>query len=811
MAEVVGNKLRNTYEDIRDGFAVAMGYEKKEFTTIGELQNYTVLGNEVKPCYFQDGTIYGYLYNGQANIHQEDYDSTIAKVQKVPVAFEVHSNTKYYLSGIDDPTGIGTFAWGSSSPSICASGVVNALGMFVDASLYENNATYWGSKLSQTNEWQKCKMYGGNTIPLLVNYSTKKAYIPEEFVFCCAKMIANEQEDWSPTGYIKDGYEFMGWVSTPKFKAVHGEASGRDTDEYETNGGIIYIDQGGYACVVSKTPLYNVNCHLKYTHDDGRIEDFYKTVNVTTHVTGDGYDYYTSGSIESFWRCNASDVLEKEPLYYNYQHALTYTEQNRYINALVNGQPERQTPDSFSVIPDAILTDMNAIKTFTDPSQLNTLLQVDMGTWKGNAISVTTVNADGTTRSALWYPIAIPYNFVDTPSIDFDPNSFYDTTQKPLGDPVNQIWNGGDEYTYTTENYEYITNNIYGPTNYYYYTINKKPSGDDDVNMPDYNTGKGPTMPDVNPPTDDSDSGIGGVYLPSRSELAELNYWLYNDEVSFDKLLQYFGHPSDAIVGLHQIYVPQSAMTKSTSKLSIQCGYLTAKTRGGDNLTAYKLEKRNCKMYMGHANIQEYFGNVFDYAPYTSLQLFLPWIGFVTLPISKVMRGDVECICNVDIVTGAFLYQINVTRDGKKVEIASYGGCMASQYPVTSGSYSNILGGIIGAVGGALGHSSIKGAIGGAIVGGVSKALDQSVNTSGGYGGSTGALGRKAPYIVVERTIPNMASDYNLYTGNPYNKPVSLGTCSGYTVIDNVRLNTNNMLYEDIVEVENLLRSGVVL
>lgn len=819
--ENVKNVLTDFGDGIHEGMGLVLyGNQDLNFESIHDAIQYTTLGNEVKPCYFASGDIYAYLYNGQATIHNQEYDSTVAKVQRIPLAFEVHNTLegRYYFGGINDSSGVGHFALGSSSPSIAASGVVNALGMFVNAQLYDNNAEYWGKKLSETREWQSCKMMGGNTIPLLVDYNTKVAYIPEEFAFCCAKMIANEKDDWTPTGYKQGSYEFMGWSKTPKFKALHGEATGRDTDEYDTSGGLIYIDQGGYACVVSKTPLSNVRCHLKYTRGDGTVEDYYKTVNVTEHVTGTGYDYYTSGVIENWWRCFASDVKEKYPITNNYYNTTDYYDKLRYISALVNGIADYgDLPTNYSVIPNAVIPTMNDIKNYTDSGQFNYLVDRDMSGWFGNSIQVRTLRLDSeSTNLRRWYPIAIPYNFTEPLDIGYDPNSFYDTTRTPLGDSEHQIWDGGVNI-YTEDNRQYITNNIYGPSNYYYTTYNITPSGDAPVE-PTFTTGGGLTMPDVDPPSDDADSGIGGVYIPTRSELQEFNYWLYNDTlISWDKFLTYFGKPQDAIVGLHQIYVPTNAMETSSVKAPIQCGFLTAQDRNSNDLKAYKLEKRYAKLYMGHVYIQEHFGNVFDYAPYTNIQLFLPFVGFVTLPVSKVMRGDVECICNVDCVSGAILYQINVTRDGKKVEIASYGGCTANQYPTSSGTYSNLLGCIVGAVGGAvtgLVSRGLKHAVGGMLsgaVGGVASNIgDSTVSTSGGYGASTGAMGRKSPYIVIERSMPNMPTDYNRYTGNPFSKTVKLGSCIGLTRCDKVHLDEGDMTYQEKEMILKYLHDGVV-
>ena len=204
---------------------------------------------------------------------------------------------------------------------------------------------------------------------------------------------------------------------------------------------------------------------------------------------------------------------------------------------------------------------------------------------------------------------------------------------------------------------------------------------------------------------------------------------------------------------------------------------------------------------------------MFDYSPYTSVELYLPFIGIVPLDVGAVMRSTIHVSYECDVLTGACLANVEINRDGNTNVLYSFGGSCALQYPLSSGSYV----GIIGAIAGIAVNVGTAIATGGATlplnIGGVASSIagaKTSVASSGGYSGNTGAMGIKKPYLIIKRSFKAMPRNYSKYIGNPLGNTKTLNELSGYTECEVVHIN-GNMTTEEKNEIETILKNGVII
>lgn len=63
---------------------------------------------------------------------------------------------------------------------------------------------------------------------------------------------------------------------------------------------------------------------------------------------------------------------------------------------------------------------------------------------------------------------------------------------------------------------------------------------------------------------------------------------------------------------------------------------------------------------LGTIHIDRYFNNYLDYEGYTSIQAFLPYLGFVDLPVNEVMDKTIEFRLGIDWYTGKGTYYVTV-------------------------------------------------------------------------------------------------------------------------------------------------------
>ena len=317
------------------------------------------------------------------------------------------------------------------------------------------------------------------------------------------------------------------------------------------------------------------------------------------------------------------------------------------------------------------------------------------------------------------------------------------------------------------------------------------------TNPPDTGTGDG----SADPIPTGSASSLWAIYNPTQSQLDSFGSWLWSSNF-VEQLKKLFNDPMQAIIGVHKVY----ATPPTSGAENIKCGYLDS------GVSAAKVSSQYTTIDCGTVNLNEYFGHVFDYDPYTKISAYLPFIGVVPLKTSEVMRGKINITYGVDVITGACLAKIHVTRDGFGGIIYSFGGSCACHYPISSGSYSGIVSGVITAATGiaaGVATGNPLAAVGGVVAG--AKSMHANVQHSGGFTGCAGVMGPKIPYIIIERPQIKMANGYEGFEGMPANAVISIGSCSGYVKFKEVHAEIAGAYDEELSEIESLLKSGIIV
>lgn len=318
------------------------------------------------------------------------------------------------------------------------------------------------------------------------------------------------------------------------------------------------------------------------------------------------------------------------------------------------------------------------------------------------------------------------------------------------------------------------------------------------TNPPDGGTGQ---TPPVVAPTG-SAASLWAVYNPTQAELNSFGAWLWSSNF-IDQILKLFNNPMQSIIGVHKIF----ATPPTSGSASIKVGYLDSGVNA--NVVSAQYTTINC----GSVSVREQFGNVFDYED-TQVRLYLPFIGIVQLDTADVMRGTVSVVYHVDIITGACLAEVKVTRDGGGGTLYQFSGDAAVRYPISSGSYMGVVSGVLGVVGGIASGIMSGGATlpmaAGAVAGGLSGAKTQ-VQHSGSFAGNSGAMGGKKPYLIIERPQTAVADGYGAYQGTGANNIASVGAMSGYFKMTDIH--TENIIGASEAEIASIvqaLESGAI-
>lgn len=313
-------------------------------------------------------------------------------------------------------------------------------------------------------------------------------------------------------------------------------------------------------------------------------------------------------------------------------------------------------------------------------------------------------------------------------------------------------------------------------------------------------TGSG-TTPAVIAPTG-SASALWSVYNPSQAQLNSFGAWLWSSNF-IDQILKLFNNPMQSIIGIHKIF----AAPAISGTGSIVVGYLDSGV--ASNIVGAQYTTVDC----GSVTVREQFGNVFDYND-TFIRLYLPFIGIVQLDTMDVMRGTVSVVYHVDVITGACLAEVKVTRDGGGGTLYQFSGDAAVRYPISSGSYMGVVSGVLGVVGGIASSIMTGGATipmaAGAIASGMANAKTQ-VQHSGSFAGNAGAMGIKKPYLIIERPQTAIADGYEAYQGRGANVVKSVGDMTGYFKLTDVRTDSITGASDaEIAAIKSALERGVI-
>lgn len=377
-----------------------------------------------------------------------------------------------------------------------------------------------------------------------------------------------------------------------------------------------------------------------------------------------------------------------------------------------------------------------------------------------NSIYTDVAQQDGTTTRIYYYPVPATAT-----------NSA--TQTQPVNDTVTQ-----DSPSYVDLNS--AADLIKTVLRYIYQTDTQ--TKDDTPNPPDTpnptDTGDGDT-PTIVPPTGQA-SSLFAIYNPTQAELNSFGAWLWSSSF-VDQILKLFNDPMQSIIGLHKIFAAPSISGAST----IHVGYLDS------GVTSNTVGAQYTTIDCGSVRVREQFGNVFDYTD-TDIRLYLPFIGIVPLDVMDVMRGTVSVIYHVDVITGACLAEVRVTRDASGGTLYQYAGDAAVRYPISSGSYMGVVSGVLGVVGGIASGIMSGGATLPMMAGaaGAMASARTQVQHSGSFAGNAGAMGAKKPYLILERPQTAIAKNYKPYQGIGANVVQSVGDMSGYFKMTDVRLNS---------------------
>lgn len=309
-----------------------------------------------------------------------------------------------------------------------------------------------------------------------------------------------------------------------------------------------------------------------------------------------------------------------------------------------------------------------------------------------------------------------------------------------------------------------------------------------------------------------TDAGFVTLFNPSLAQLQQVSSYLWGPLFDISSLKKMFSDPMDCILGLQAF--PFAIPHGSTDK-ELKVGNI------GTGINLHVPTSQYVDIDCGSVNLNEYWGNYLDYSPYTTLEIYLPYIGTVPIDIDDVMGKTISVLYRVDILNGSGVCFVSA---GGSV-LYNYSGNFSENIPFTSLNYTNTIIGI------AKGLDVAAGAIVGGVTGGASGAMASAQGGIGGLSGlastvasskptilrggsiesSHGIIGIQYPYLILTRPKQQVAAGQNALTGYPSYISKRLGDLTGFTQIESIHLENIPATNDEKRDIEQRLKTGVIL
>lgn len=315
-----------------------------------------------------------------------------------------------------------------------------------------------------------------------------------------------------------------------------------------------------------------------------------------------------------------------------------------------------------------------------------------------------------------------------------------------------------------------------------------------DDNDNGYDDGKDKDDNDEN--TGDVSAGIGvltSTFKMTKERLVQLGQFLWGANI-FDKFSLVNNNPIENIISCKSIPIN----TEGTNK-EIILGNVSTGVNGE------KISNNFAKQTIGSITINEHYNNFLDYAPYTNIILYLPYIGFKELDTTLVMNKTLQVIYTVDAITGGCLAQVYVNS----VRLYEFTGNVGIDIPITASNRAQVEAGYIQAGVGAT-SSALGGNIGSAVTSLLNSATSQyHYSSTGNPSPMCVASTNRTCYVIIDRPNYQNLKAFNHTRGRKCYLSKTISTLHGFTICDsNIDLSGINATQSELEELKEILSTG---
>lgn len=307
-------------------------------------------------------------------------------------------------------------------------------------------------------------------------------------------------------------------------------------------------------------------------------------------------------------------------------------------------------------------------------------------------------------------------------------------------------------------------------------------------------------------------------YFLTPNQVPDVKKFLFSDTF-VDNIKRLWTNPAEYVISLccYPFDVYSAGLTTTTANVSV--GGVTS------DITAAAVTDRGIPFfYGGSVYVDNYYNSYLDYEPYTSIDIFIPYIGVRPLNVSQIVGHNLCIGYYIDLNTQQITALIGLDGDRGNLGqvVTQFVGSIGVQTPLSGTSAQDMIRNVVAQTSGLItGVGAIAGGVMSANPALISSGVANTANallggghTAPSYYGSlspvSGLYTPQTAYLIINRPRQAMPAAYLTQRGFSSNYSGKVSLFSGYLECLSAYVPcTDTMTAEEHAEIESLLLGGI--
>lgn len=310
-------------------------------------------------------------------------------------------------------------------------------------------------------------------------------------------------------------------------------------------------------------------------------------------------------------------------------------------------------------------------------------------------------------------------------------------------------------------------------------------------------------------------------YWITPDELVKLKEFLFK-KTFLDNVSRLWENPAEYIVDLAYYPLRPDTLNMTGAQEQIIVGNINSEVTG-----LIFPDSGNRFHYMGAYHVEPYYNSYLDYEPYTSISIYLPYIGVRSLDSSRITGHTINVGYTFDFNTRQVTAHLGLDGEGfgdLGNALDSFTGSFGVAFPLSGSQANQVALNVLqsttqlissaGAIAGGVATGNAAAVYGGAVNAGSTLLGGQAIRPEslGTLTPTAGLYAPQIPYLIINRPITALPSSWATDMGYSAGYSGKVSSFTGYLEALHVELNrAANMTEQEAQEIITALQGGILI